>query len=429
MGLPYIPGWFDQLAPSIDKFTTGLQKAMYPNFEQEEAVRKQMLDPAFLQQIGDFNAQNPGVLQQIPGFAKFANQFSGVQQSTKSKIDSKINQQLADPTKADEIVQRAGGAQTDAQRKQQDLQTTSLEQGVQSGANRLFLEEFEKELAPLMAAGKTAEIGDAMAGITRRMQGRSLIPQVQAKVPKGSNVYLAGKQGLIPQEELELALNDPEFRKTYDNFSDEYWNQDRSNLARATLDAQKEGTNPQEIVKRAMAGVAAKIAETTRLPFDANKMVEAMLGQGTIDPNTPEGQAYNAYRKAATDEKRTEAYNEFNKVATPLRRELLKLKKPSDASAANVILEQLNDLGVTYLSEFVPPAEIKRMVATVNDGGWFGKEFLEFKPVEADPMKAMVDEQVLKGVPRDTIIMQIQQAQSLSGAQKQALLKYLSEGK
>jgi len=85
MGISYIPGPEQILAPAFQQIMTGLQQYLQPNRAFQEKMRAEIAaNPDLLQKLADLNTINPGVLNQM-GFGPLTGVIGGTPQSIVSQ--------------------------------------------------------------------------------------------------------------------------------------------------------------------------------------------------------------------------------------------------------------------------------------------------------------------------------------------------------
>ena len=86
MGISYIPGPEQILAPAFQQIMTGLQQYLQPNRAFQEKMRAEIAaNPDLLQKLADLNTINPGVLNQM-GFGPLTGVIGGTPQSIQSQF-------------------------------------------------------------------------------------------------------------------------------------------------------------------------------------------------------------------------------------------------------------------------------------------------------------------------------------------------------
>ena len=312
-----LPGFMEEIAPSLPALSNILSTAINPYHEQQAALRKAMLaNPQLAQQLADMG---PDAVDQIYGRKAskvVPNLPTSLEKQTKDVQRTALAEILAlpdtDPIKID-YKARSVGAKTTADLEKIAREALMQKQSIE--ANDLTINKAKEEVAKKEKAEAT------MLDIQRRLKVN----------PMSMDAAAAVKSGKITGEELNILLNLPNFKTKYDDDREDAHRKLVAGLEQQRINAQKEGNrmSEQEYANRLKMTNIGHIAEVTGRDYGTIKDLKEnpdlfyqLTAKGYVPPKDPKSQALyetavalKDYQNKFEDGKLSKAKHEFNSAS------------------------------------------------------------------------------------------------------------------
>lgn len=229
MTVPRLTGWFDEIAPSLERLSYTIPRLLNPNLDIQRSVREAIAkNPGMLQQYADINARTPGVFDRmgLPDVTKLIQQMP---ESAKAKLDRMESGILDQPLSEDEKIEtraRVTGTLTPRERRTADLDIRGKELGID-------INEANKIIAEAMA--RVANIksdADAVVAKDKLQEAQDYITGLSAIQRSGGKAYEAFKSGKLSPEEATIITRHPKLRELFDTQRDDFWRVESQRLQR-----------------------------------------------------------------------------------------------------------------------------------------------------------------------------------------------------
>lgn len=268
MSIPYLKGWWDEIAQPMEKLAHAIPRIINPNLDTQLYVKKKLIDdPTYLQQLADAEAETPGLVKRL-GLGTLQKEIDTLGQSNESKMRNIVKTKLGNlsSTDIDELIARKLGTKTEKERKAEDIRITSGELGIEGQKADLAAApirlsilgmEYEnlKKRAPFIDTLIAADVGRAEEFINNK-ELQSNYDKIALEVTKTNpkaNLFELFNSGRLNQEQATSLIVSKHTSKLFEEQRDEAIRQRAARLQREL--ASNRGLSMEQLLERTYASM------------------------------------------------------------------------------------------------------------------------------------------------------------------------------
>jgi hypothetical protein len=404
MGISYIPGPEQLLAPAVDQIAKGVMKFLNPNRDLQFAVRGAMAtNPELLQHMADIEGNNPGTMAKL-GLGPIADIIGSVSQSAGALTEKALR-----PGAAGTATAQQGAARSTAEMTTQKNQLNSdiiKKAGTIMGADPSI--SFDAALRTLTGQTGTERTAEETKAKVEQGVASKQLEQLQraGQLPKDlsqvnwrskANDFLNGK---LPGSEAVAYFGNTDTSKAFQEAIDGI-KQDRqiaASTALAALHGDKTVDNfrtQKAFQEYERSGGVGSLATWQKFLFDPATQARAkQLVTGTIKPSGQDDQDLMQIAQVTKTQVDTDKLKDIATLNNSLAKQMKAATDAPSDDARQVAIDGLNQL--FKMRGSMGGIEV---TATYNDRGFFLPGRIEYK----DKRGKIVDEATVNAIVADPL--------------------------